>query len=105
MDDLEALKQKKLMEMQQQIQGEIQEQAELTQQIQQLEVVVKQKMTREAVERFGNIKAVDQEKAIKVLVVLGQLIQSGKLISINDETLKNILIRLQEKKEFKIKRI
>jgi programmed cell death protein 5 len=86
---------------------DLQKQAELRQQIQQLEMLVKQRMTKEALERFGNIKSAHPEKAIQLLAVLGQAIQSGQIDEqIDDEQLKDILIRLTpEKKEFKIRRM
>ena len=83
------------------------EQMQFQQQVQQLEMVVKQKLTKQALERFGNIKSAHPEKAIQLLAVLGQAIQSGQIKDqIDDEQLKEILIKLTpEKKEFNIKRI
>ena len=82
------------------------EQMQLQQQIQQLEMVVKQKLTKKALERFGNVKAAHPEKAIQLLAVLGQAIQAGQLNEIDDDQLKEILIKITpEKKEFNIKRI
>jgi len=82
------------------------EEAQLRQQLQQLEIMVKQRMTKQALERVGNIKSAHPEKAIQVLAVLGQLIQTGKIEEIDDDQLKDILMRLTpEKKEFKIKRM
>lgn len=106
MDELEALKKKKLEELQQaEAMQQSQEEAQLQQQIEQLEAVVKQLFTKEALSRYGNLKAAHPEKAIQVLVVLGQLIQQGKIHKINDSQLKEILKQLTpEKKEFKIKR-
>ncbi len=83
------------------------EEMQLQQQVQQLEMLVKQRLTKQALERFGNIKSAHPEKAIQLLAVLGQAIQSGQINDqIDDEQLKEILIKLTpEKKEFKIKRI
>jgi len=110
MDELEELKRKKLEELKNQQEAALQEQAEeqaqLEQQIEQLEMMVKQVFTKEALSRYGNIKAAHPEKAVQVLVVLGQLIQQGKIKQINDAQLKEILKKLTpEKKDFKIKRI
>lgn len=109
MDELEEIKKRKLMELQQ---GELlQEQAEEQQQIQtkleQLETLVKQFLSKEALQRYGNLKAAHQEKAIQLLVILSQAIQQGQIKEkLTDEKLKEILKQLQpEKKEFKIKRI
>ncbi|MBW2966155.1 DNA-binding protein [Candidatus Woesearchaeota archaeon] len=86
---------------------ELQKEMELKQQIQQLELMVKQKLTKQALERFGNVKAAHPEKAIQLLAYLGQMIQSGQVDEqIDDDQLKEILIKLTpEKKEFKIKRM
>ncbi len=82
------------------------EQMQLQQQIEQLEIVVKQKMTKQALERFGNIKSAHPEKAIQLLAILGQAIQAGKIEEIDDDQLKEILMKLTpEKKEFKIRKI
>lgn len=97
MDELEQIKQKKLQELQQQ------EQAELQQQVEQLEAMVKQRMTKEALQRYGNIKTAHPGKAMQILVLFGQMIQSNQIQAIDDETLKNTLIQLNQKKDFKIK--
>lgn len=91
MDELEALKKQ-------------QEQLQLQQQIEQLESIVKQRMTKEALQRYGNIKTVHPEKAMQLLVLFGQMIQTNQIETIDDETLKNVLIQMNPKKEFKIKK-
>ncbi len=82
------------------------EEEELQKQLQQLESSVKQKFTKEALQRFGNIKAADEEKAIQVLVVLGQLIQGGKVDVIDDGQFKEILrMMATQKKDFTIRKV
>ena len=109
MDELEELKKKKLQELQQKqqesLQNQAQEQAQLQQQIEQLEAAVKQFFTKEALQRYGNLKAAHPEKAVQVLVVLGQLMQSGKITSkITDDQLKELLKQIEpKKKDFTIK--
>ena len=111
MDELEEIKKKRLMELQKQqeeaLQQQVGEQQQLQGQIEQLENLVRQFLTKEALQRYGNLKAAHQDKAVQLLVVLGQAIQQGQIKEkITDEKLKDILKRLQpEKKEFKIKRI
>lgn len=110
MDELEELKRKKLEELKNQQEAALQqqtgEQAQLEQQIEQLEMMVRQVFTKDALSRYGNIKAAHPKKAVQVLVVLGQLIQQGKIKQINDAQLKEILKKLTpEKKDFKIKKI
>lgn len=109
MDELEALKRKKLEELKNQqvnaLQQQAEEQTQFEQQIGQLEIVVKRVFTKDALSRYGNIKVAHPEKAVQVLVVLGQLIQQGKVNQINDTQLKEILKKLTpEKTDFKIKR-
>ena len=107
MDELEEIRKRKLAELQNQQQDSLQEQQQMQAQLEQLETVVKQFFTKEALERYGNLKAAHQEKAIQLLVVLGQAVQQGQIKEkITDEKLKDILKQLQpEKKEFKIKRV
>jgi len=102
-DELEEIRNQKLADLQQQaLQEQVQEQAQVQQQLQELENLVKPRLTKEALERFGNIKAAHPEKAIQLLVTLAQLIQTGKLDSVDDRTLKEILSKLTQKKEFKV---
>ena len=86
---------------------QMQNEMQFQQQVQQLEIVVKQRLTKKALERYGNLKTAHPEKTIQLLAVLGQAIQTGKIEDqIDDEQLKEILIKLTpEKKEFNIKRI
>jgi programmed cell death protein 5 len=107
MDELEEIRKRKLAQLQNQQQESLQEQQQMQAQLEQLETVVKQFFTKEALERYGNLKAAHQEKAIQLLVVLGQAVQQGQIKEkITDEKLKEILKQLQpEKKEFKIKRV
>ena len=104
MSELDEIRQRKIMEMHQRQNEDIQEEMQLQQQIAQLESVVKQALTKDALERFGNLKAAYPEKAVQVLVVLGQLIQSGKINKIDDGQLKELLSTIAtRKKDFKIR--
>ena len=111
MDELEEIKKRRLMELQRQQQDnlkeQIGEQQQLQAQVEQLEAVVRQFLSREALQRYGNLKSAHQEKAIQLLALLGQAIQQGQIKEkITDEQLKNLLKRLEpEKKEFKIRRV
>ena len=88
-----------------QMQYQSQEQEQLQQQVQQLEMMVRQALTKEALERYGNLKTAFPEKAVQLLVILAQALQSGQIKTIDDETLKEVLRRLTpKKKEFKINR-
>ena len=110
MDELEKIKQKRLEELQKQqeqsINSQVQEQAQMQQQIQQLESIVKQVFTKSALERYGNLKTAHPEKAVQLLVILGQAVQSGQISTIDDDKLKELLKKLTPpKKEFKIKKV
>ncbi len=87
-------------------QEEIQKQLELQKQIQVLETTVKKYLTREAVTRYGNIKAAHPQKAIEIITILAQLIQSGQIKEqLDDAQFKEILLNMQEpKQETKITR-
>jgi len=105
MDELEELKRKKLEQLQSQ-HSQVEEQVQLQQQIEQLEAVVKRLFTKDALQRFGNVKAAHPEKAVQVLVVLGQLMQQNKIAEINDEQLKEILQQITpQKRDFKINKV
>lgn len=97
MSELEDIRNKKL--------ESLQEQQKLAKQVEMLESFVKQKLTKEALERFGNIKVADPEKAVQIVAVLAQLIQSNNLDKIDDRHMKLILLQmLPKKKDFTITR-
>ena len=107
MDELEEIKKKKLQELmqeQQEAQQQVNEEIQLQQQIGQLEVIVKRKLTKDAAERYSNLKIAHPEKAVQILVLLAQAIQADKINQVNDEQLKELLKKLTQKKEFKIRR-
>ena len=105
MNELELLKQKRMQELMAMQAQQQQQDAELKQQVQQLESVVKTLFTKEALQRYGNLKAAHPETAIKVLALVGQAIQAGKIQKIDDEKLKGLLQKMApEKKEIKITR-
>ena len=89
-----------------QFQQQSQEEEQMKQQIEQLEAIVKQALTKEALERYGNLKAAFPDRAVQLLVILTQAIQSGQVTRIDDNTLKEILKKITpEKKDIKIKRV
>jgi len=109
MSDIDEIRAKKLAELQntqqQNAQEQAQEQMQMQQQIEQLEAIVKQVMTKEALERYGNLRTAFPEKAMQILVLLAQAIQQGQLEKVDDSTLKEILKKMTpKKKEFRIKR-
>ena len=110
MDNLQEIKKRKLQELKRRQLGQIQQQAQeeeqLQQQIQQIEMIVKQALTKDALERYGNLKVAYPDKVVQLLVILANAIQSGQISSIDDNTLKEVLKKLSpRKKEFKINRV
>ena len=111
MPTLEEIKKRKLEELmrlqQEKLQEQSQEQAQIQQQIEQIENVVRQFLTKEALIRYGNLKTAHHEKALQLLVILFQAMQKGQIQGkVDDSTLKKILGQLTpKKKEIKIKRI
>ncbi len=101
-DELEELKKRKLAAMQQQYQAQMQQQVDEEQQAQQqiaaLEDAVKKRLSKDALQRYGNIKTANPERAVQLLVILGRLIQLGKLNSITDDTLKAVLDKMSSEK-------
>ena len=105
MDELESLRKKKLEELKRNYQEQAEQNAQAEQQIQQLESIVKQVLTREALERYSNLKTAFPEKAVQILVIIAQAIQSRHLTKVDDDTLKELLKKLEStKKEIKIRR-
>ncbi|MAH33025.1 hypothetical protein CL615_01405 [archaeon] len=110
MSELDEIRKKKLEELKRQQLGALQQQdlekAQIQQQVQQLEIIVKQAFTKEALERYGNLKAAFPERAVQVLAILANAIQSGQISKIDDNALKEFLKKLTpEKKEFNIKKV
>ena len=105
--DAEEIKQRKLMEMQQQAQSQMQDQANMQQKVAELESMVKSQFSKEALERYGNIRAADPDKALQVIVLFGQLMQQGKIQGIIDDIIfKKVLERLApQKKKTVIRRV
>jgi len=111
MSELEEIKRRKIDELrrlsQDRMQEDYQQEAQMQQQLQQLESMVKGIFTKEALERYGNIKAAHPDKAVQLLVLIGQAMQNGQIRGqIDDETFRKVLIQLTpQKKEFKVRRI
>ena len=105
MDELEEIRKRKVEELKKQQLYQMQEEQQIQQQVQQLEEIAKQVLTKEALERYGNLKIAYPDRAVQLLVILAQAIQSGQVTKIDDDMLKEILKKLTpKKKEFKIKR-
>ena len=104
LDDIRKRKLEELMHLQQE---KLQDQSQIQQQIEQMENIVKQFMTKDALARYGSLKTAHHEKALQLLLILFQAIQKGQIQdNINDSTLKKVLEQLTpKKKDIKIKRV
>ena len=104
LDDIRKRKFEELMHLQQE---KLQDQSHIQQQIEQMENIVKQFMTKDALARYGSLKTAHHEKALQLLLILFQAIQKGQIQDkINDSTLKKVLEQLTpNKKDIKIKRV
>lgn len=108
MTDIEELKRKRMEELQQQMAAQqteaLKEQIQLQRQIDLLESIAKQYMTKEAIIRYGNLKSAHPEKAVQIIAIIAQAVQQGQITEqITDEKLKSFLMQISpEKKEFKI---
>ncbi len=78
----------------QQANEEVEAQFQLQQQIAQLEAFVKSRMTKEAAERYGNVKTAYPEIAVQALALAVQMIQYNKITTIDDNKFKEILLRV-----------
>ena len=107
MATLEEIKRKKLEEMMNFQQQQSEGQSQIQHQIGQMESAVRQFLSKEALSRYGSLKAAHQEKALQLLVVLFQAIQKGQIKGkIEDALLKKVLEQLSPaKKEFNIRRV
>ena len=110
MSSLDEIRKRKMEEMvrlqQEKLQEQVQEQAQIQQQIERMESIVRQFLAKDALARYGNLKAAHKEKALQLLINLFQAIQKGQIKGkIDDSTLRKILERLfPKKREIKIKR-
>ncbi len=106
MDELERIRHEKLKHLQRQQQEEYESHQQFQQQVDQLETAVKRIFTKEALQRYSNLKMAHSEKAVQVLVLLGQAMEQGKIETVDDALLKDILSRITpQKRETKIRRV
>lgn len=106
-EDLEAIRKRKLMELQQRLLQE-QEAVEAQKRFEmEKQAALRKILTPEARQRLTNLKMVKPEFASQLELQLIQIAQQGKIsIPIDDEQLKDILRRLQmDKKEIRIRRM
>ncbi len=98
--NLEDIKRKKLMEMMhgQSVQDE---ELKIAKQIEQIEAFARRKLTKEALERYNNLRMAYPEKAIQAAALIAQ----SSLSSVDGLQLKSLLQQMEpQKKETKIRR-
>ncbi len=108
LDDIRKKKLEDMMRLQQeQSPQQANEHAQMQQQIERMEELVRQVLTKDALARYGNLKTAHQEKAVQLLLVLFQAMQKGQINGkIDDSTLKKILEQMTPKKrDIKINRV
>jgi len=76
-----------------------QKQVELLKQIEALEKIAKQYLSKEALVRYGSLKSAHPEKAIHSITIIVRLIQQGQLKEIlSDDDFRSLLIKMEKSK-------
>lgn len=104
-DELEEIRRRKLLELQQKLEEEKLREQQRIQQRLQIKAILRQVLTPEARARLANIRLANPTYASQIEALLIQLAQTGQIRErINDEQLKKILSRLgtTRKREFRI---
>ncbi len=104
--ELEAIRQRRMAEMQQQAQNQAAQQEQAQRLEAQKQGVLRQILTSEARDRLANIRLANPQMAESVENQLIQLAQSGRLRGvIDDAMLKNILVQVSpQRREITIER-
>jgi len=106
-EELEALRKRRMLELQQRMVEE-QKQAQTQQQLEgQKQALLRRILTPEARSRLTNLKMVKPEFTQQLELQLIQLAQQGRInIPITDEQLKELLVKLQSgRRDYKIRRV
>jgi programmed cell death protein 5 len=105
-EEIEALRQKRMMELQRNLSKE-EQRHQMQQQVEmQKQTLLRRILSPEARQRLTNLKMVKPEFAKQIELQLIQLAQAGRLsIPVTDDQLKEILARLQsQRRDIKIRR-
>ena len=106
-EELEALRKRRMLELQQRMAAE-QQQSQAQQQLEkQKQALLRRILTPEARRRLTNLNMVKPEFTQQLELQLIQLAQQGRInIPITDEQLKELLVRLQSgRRDYKIRRV
>lgn len=105
MSSLEEIRAARFEQLKAQAQKQEDQQVKLAAQVEQLESFFRAHASREALERFGNLKVAHPRTAIQVLTIFARLLHEGKVELVDDEMLKEVLGKIQqEKRDIKITR-
>ena len=104
--ELEAIRQRRMAELQQQAQSQASQQEQAQRREAQKQGVLRQILTPEARDRLANIRLANPQMAESVEMQLIQLAQSGRLRGVIDDTmLRNILAQIApQRREITIER-
>lgn len=106
-EELEALRRRRLLELQQKLTQDQQQIQDQQQYEKQKQAVLRKILTPDARQRLNNLKMVKPQFADQLELQLIQIAQQGRIsLPITDEQLKDILINLQSRRrEIKIRRV
>lgn len=102
-DELERIRQRKLMEMQQRFEEQKQAEEQQNAMEAQKEMLLKKILTPEAKSRLTNIRIANPEFATQLEFLLLRVYQTGQVSKIDDSQLRKLLLKIKgNKKETKI---
>ena len=95
MDDLERLREERMKELQ----ANMGEEQKTQQEFEQAEMIIKKFLDKEALARYGNIKAADPSRATQIIGLLAHFAQQGKISKpLTDAEFKELLQQTAPKK-------
>jgi programmed cell death protein 5 len=104
MDELEAIRARKLQQMQAHQQDS--QQLKMQEAMRQIDALVNRYLTPEAKTRLSNLAMVDPELVQKLKVYFAQMASAGQLKTMDDEQLREILLKLKgTQRDITIKRV
>ena len=85
----------------------LQKQFELQKQIEILETIAKDYLSKEAITRYYTLKSAHQEKALRVISIIARLVETNQIKEkLTDEQFKQLLLNLEKpKRETKIRKV
>ena len=105
MDELEAIRARKLQQLQAQQQQDSQ-QLKMQEAMRQIDALVNRYLTPEAKTRLSNLAMVDSELVQKLKIYFAQMASAGQLKQMDDAQLREILLKLKSaQRDITIKRV